>query len=436
MSLFLVCAHPLFQFEAFELAGGGAGQRVLPDFVAANALGGRNLGRDALNIEANDFLGVDDSAFFQNLEVRHHYAVEPVRSGITRLTLERHDRDFLYVGGFQIVGLNLLGIYVLAVAQHDHVFLATGDKQIAARVEVAEITGMEPAILENSGGGIRSVPIALHHNGALDGNFTDSGSAILPGLWIDNLSFHTGQGRSDRTDHVVMGQGGESGASGFGQTVGLQHVDTEGVEVVSDLRIEARTAGDQIAHAIAEGAVEFAEKDSASVASNRAQAAIHRHQGLQCQARDFAAFGYFLKDALVNEVEKLRYHGKNRDLPFVERAQQLGGVQRFQIDDPRSFHQRQQEIGHLGEHMEERQHPEDGVLRTNVRPAEHRFNFSQQIGVREHHALGIGSCAGGVEQGGYNIGLYCRRREAARAQGKDAVKIGHRGGRSLIGTVS
>src|SRR5882724_11706420 len=215
MSLFLVCAHPLFQFEAFELAGGGAGQRVLPDFVAANALGGRNLGRDALNIEANDFLGVDDSAFFQNVEVRHHHAVEPVRSGIARLTLERHDRDFLYVGRFQIVGLNLLGIYVLAVAQHDHVFLATGDKQIAARVEVAEIAGMEPAILENSGGGIRSVPIALHHNGALDGNFTDSGSAILPGLWIDNLSFHTGQGRSDRTDHVVMGQGGESGASGF-----------------------------------------------------------------------------------------------------------------------------------------------------------------------------------------------------------------------------
>src|SRR5260370_28862747 len=48
----------------------------------------------------------------------------------------------------------------------------------------------------------------------------------------------------------------------------------------------------------------------------------------------------------------------------------------------------------------------------------------------------MGFCAGGVEQGGFNIRLSCRRREAARAQGKDAVKIGHRGGRSLIGIVS
>ena len=53
-----------------------------------------------------------------------------------------------------------------------------------------------------------------------------------------------------------MRQGGERGAGGFGQTVSLQDVDAEGVEVVSDLRIEARAAGDQVAHAVAEGAVQ------------------------------------------------------------------------------------------------------------------------------------------------------------------------------------
>ena len=153
-----------------------------------------------------------------------------------------------------------------------------------------------------------------------------------------------------------MGQCGEGGAGGLGQTVGLQDVDAEGVEVVSDLRIEARAAGDQVAHAIAEGAVQLAEKDAAGVESDRAQAAIERHQSLQRPARHFAALGDFLEDALVNQVEKLRHHGKNRDLALVERAQQFGSVQRFQIDDPGALHQRQQKIRHLGEHVEERQH--------------------------------------------------------------------------------
>ncbi len=192
------------------------------------------------------------------------------------------------------------------------------------------------------------------------------------------------------------------------------------------MRIEARTAGDEVAHAIAEGAVQLAEKDAASVESNSAQAAIQRHQSLQRPPRHCAALGYLLEDALVNQVEKLRHHGKNRDLAFVERAQQFGGIQRFQIDDSGSFHQRQQEIGHLGEHVKERQHPKHGILRTDVRPSEYRFNFAQQIGVGEHHALGVGSCAGGVEQGSDNVRGDGGRFEAARARGKDAVKIGHR----------
>ena len=62
-----------------------------------------------------------------------------------------------------------------------------------------------------------------------------------------------------------MGQRGKSCAGGFGQTVGLQDVDAERVEVVSDLRIEARAAGDQVTHPVAECAVQLAEEDSAGV---------------------------------------------------------------------------------------------------------------------------------------------------------------------------
>ncbi len=232
-----------------------------------------------------------------------------------------------------------------------------------------------------------------------------------------------------------MGQRGEGGAGGFRQAVGLQDVDAESVEVVSDLGIETRAAGDQVAHPVAEGAVQFAEEDAAGVESDGAQAAIERHQGFQRPARHLAALGDFLEDALVNQVEKLRHHGKNRDLALVERAQQFGGVQRFQIDHPRALYQRQQKIGHLGEHVKQRQHAEHGIFRTDVRPAEYRFNLTQQIGVREHHSLGIGGGAGGVEQGGDDVrgdGGWC---EAARARGKDAVKIGHRRGLRRTGVI-
>ena len=82
-----------------------------------------------------------------------------------------------------------------------------------------------------------------------------------------------------------MGQRGEGGTGGFGQTVGLQNVDAEGVEVVSDLGIEARAAGDQVAHAVAEGAVQLAEEDAAGIESHAAQTAVERHQGLQRPAR-------------------------------------------------------------------------------------------------------------------------------------------------------
>ena len=102
-----------------------------------------------------------------------------------------------------------------------------------------------------------------------------------------------------------------------------------------------------------------------------AQTAVERHQSLQRPARNFAALGYFLEDALVNQIEKLRHHGEDRDLTFVERPQQFGGVQCFQIDDAGALHQRQQQIGHLGEHVKERQHAEHGVVRADVRPSEY-----------------------------------------------------------------
>ena len=105
----------------------------------------------------------------------------------------------------------------------------------------------------------------------------------------------------------------------------------------------------------------------------------------------------------MDQVKKLRNHGKNSDLALVEGAQQFRGVQSFQIDHARALHQRQQEIRHLRKHVKEREHAEHGIFGADPRPAEHRFNFAHEIGVSQHHALGIGSRAGGIEQGSHMI---------------------------------
>jgi len=91
----------------------------------------------------------------------------------------------------------------------------------------------------------------------------------------------------------------------------------------------------------------------------------------------------------VDQVKKLRHHGKNSDLALVERTQQFRGVQCFQIDHTRTLNQRQQEIGHLREHMKERQHSEHRIFRTDMCPAENGFDFAHEVGVSQHHAFGI-----------------------------------------------
>ena len=68
-----------------------------------------------------------------------------------------------------------------------------------------------------------------------------------------------------------------------------------------------------------------------------------------------------------------------------------------------------------------------------MRPAEYRFHFAQQVGVGEHHPLGIRSGAGSVEQGSDHIRFNRGGHETARACRKDAVKIGHRRKRGRSG---
>src|SRR5437870_1589721 len=98
---------------------------------------------------------------------------------------------------------------------------------------------------------------------------------------------------------------GKSSAGGFGQTVGLQNINAKCMEVVSDQWIETRAAGDQIAHLVAESAVQLAKENSACVESEHPQTTVERHQGFEHPTRERAAPRHLLKYALMDQIEKL-----------------------------------------------------------------------------------------------------------------------------------
>src|SRR5439155_19304791 len=168
LSLGLVRADTLFNLKALELTGGGARQIVLPDFIAADALGGGELRGQSLDIKANDFLRVYDLAFFEGLEVGNDDRVQSLGSEVARPCLKTQHTDFFYVGRFLVVRLDLFRINVFSVAKNDDVFLTASDEKISRRVEVAKVASMEPAIFENSGSGVGTIPVALHYDGAAD----------------------------------------------------------------------------------------------------------------------------------------------------------------------------------------------------------------------------------------------------------------------------
>ena len=106
-----------------------------------------------------------------------------------------------------------------------------------------------------------------------------------------------------------------------------------------------------------------------------------------------AALLDLLEDALVNQIEKLRHDGESRDVALLQRLQQFGGVEGFQVYDSRSLDQRQEQVRHLRQHVEQGQDAEQRVSGAEIDPVEDGVHFAEEVGVRQHHAFGISRCA-------------------------------------------
>ena len=132
------------------------------------------------------------------------------------------DANLLDVGRLQVVRFDFFGIDVLAVAEDDDVFLASGDEEVAVGVAVAEVAAAEPAVAIHGGGGIGPLVVSGHDDAAAKGDFADAGAAVLGRrLAVEDLHFVAGQRLADGAHHVVVGRCDAGGAAGFGHAVSL-----------------------------------------------------------------------------------------------------------------------------------------------------------------------------------------------------------------------
>ena len=113
--------------------------------------------------------------------------MQPV-AAFAGLALQSHHREFLDVWRLQVVRLDLFGVNILAIAQHDHFFFAPGEEEVPVRVEIAEVAGEEPSVAEDCGRRVRTVPITLHYHSAPQRDLANWGTVLL---WrrVDDFAF-------------------------------------------------------------------------------------------------------------------------------------------------------------------------------------------------------------------------------------------------------
>jgi len=63
---------------------------------------------------------------------------------------------------------NLFRVNIFSIRKDDYVFLAAGDEQVCVRVEVTQIAGVKPAVLQYLGSRFRTVPVTLHDDRTAD----------------------------------------------------------------------------------------------------------------------------------------------------------------------------------------------------------------------------------------------------------------------------
>src|SRR6185369_12077461 len=91
----LFLAHLLLDLEAAQLASRRTRQVLLPNLVTQDALGWRQRGRDAFDIEADHLASVDDLLLAEDVEIRNDDSVQALAFRFTRLSFQADNANLL-----------------------------------------------------------------------------------------------------------------------------------------------------------------------------------------------------------------------------------------------------------------------------------------------------------------------------------------------------
>ena len=254
--------------------------------------------------------------------------------------------------------------------------------------------------------------------------------SVLVEFGIDQLGLEARQRRADGADDVGFRRGGEAAAGGFGESVGLQHGEAEGLDVAADLGVEARASGAEVADVGAELGVDFFEDDLAEIEAQLLRCGAEGEQDAEDLLGEASFFGDLAEDALVDEIEELGDAAEDGDAALAQGERQLLGVERIEKDDLAAVVERQEEVGHLGQHVEERQDSEQGVSGTDGDEPADALELGGEIAVGEHDALGIAGGSRGVDDGRDIVGLDGSRGEIRRRVEGDFKDAGQAGVRA------
>ncbi len=423
-----------------QLARRGTRQRIAPDVEAQHPLVAGQLERQPLDVEADDLAHVHDAAFTHHVEIRHHDRVQPLRRGIVGPRDTEHaqlgDEGRLAVDRFHFFRID-----VLPRREHDDLLLPPRDVEAPARIEVPEVTGVEPAVPQGRSRSVRPVVIAGHHDRPLDQDLAVCMIARPIGGIVEDADVHAGHRLADRLEVRIAGPHQGRGARTLGQPVRLDDVEAHAVEVASDARIEAGPAGYHDAHAAAQRGMNRSKEQPARIHAERApQSAVQReHRSEQYPERPGPA-GEPLEHPLMQQVEELRHHAERGDLPRLQGAHHLGAVQRGQEHHACATGERQEQVGNLGQGVEERQHPQDAIVRRDPHDPERRIPLGQEVPVRQHDAFGIARRPRRVQEdgrirrrgrAGWQVRISSRFVQSRQARRRSGHQDDPRGGREI-----
>ena len=296
----------------------------------------------------------------------------------------------------------------------EQIFLAVGDEEIVVFVEVADVSGLEPAIFgKNLPRGFGRFEIALHDAGALGEDFTIVGDADLN--VADGLA-----GTASPISRVVTGKD----RRGFRQTVALIDRNPDGPKKFAEILGERRSAGKNGAQLAAGTGADFGvnelvgdgpfEANSQAGGFLAAAPSSGFAGGLHGEIEDFSfracGSASLLHQAGVDFLKETRNGGEDGGMDFEK---SLGDV----FDDfdvsYRAAVKNINVVEHAAVDMSERQKRDREVFPgAKIEFVAGVGNVGAEIGVGEHDALGLTGGAGGVDKRGELAGKHFGGAEA------------------------